>query len=733
MNNTPTLQPSPLRAGLGRGVLLVALLVLLIVGYRLRPRPPFYQFDADYAAAQLPLLALGVGLVTLAVWLGQRGALIPWHRSAERPTRRRPGWYHAATAFGLVGMAAFVEAQIQFLNLPQIATLRPDDQLAVLVGSIVLLVLGVGAVPWPVGRWLGRLTWADGAEIGAVFLLTGVAVAVRAWQLGTGIHAFVDELNFATVSTMFWDTERHTPLTLPGVRSFPFMFPYLQNHFVTLLGRDLTGLRALSVVIGAAAVPGVYLLGRALFDRPTAFAGALLLATFPPHVHFSRLALNNIAEPTFGVFALAFLARGFKHNRRLDFALAGVMLGLTQYWYEVGRVLFPVLVVAWCGWGLLVGYARTRWRGLLIMGVLAVIVGGPIYITLMHNDLPLNARVQEVGHTGSAVDLLENVDPTDAEYRDGLLLAFMTYVHQPEFGVYYMGGAGGFVLWVLVPLLLVGVGAVLARPGHPAVLLVGVLVLNALFTSLISTPQLATRYVGAFPVLALLLGLGVRVLGRMLLGLRLDHAWRGAVLAGMVLVAGAGALAQGVYYFETHLPLYNRQFRDVDRYDAQDAAFRLAALPGPVRGHIVAEDVANQAFLQGIIDFSRTHPAGARITVNDPHTFRPWVLNANQQHVFFIGPGDLHTRTLLAWYFPLGQPQFSPYNVPERFELAMFPARGRYYTAHAPPVLLLGAQRYLDAPLQDRLMACYLERSHLQPLRACIDFPQAVEVSPVGR
>src|SRR5690606_27829994 len=114
-----------------------------------------------------------------------------------------------------------------------------------------------------------------------------------------------------------------------------------------ILGHNLTGLRIFSAVFGTLTVPALYLLARELFDRRTALLAALLLATFPPHIHFSRLGLNNIADPLFGVLALAFLVRGLKRGGLRDYALSGVMLGLTQYFYEGGKLLYPLLFGAW--------------------------------------------------------------------------------------------------------------------------------------------------------------------------------------------------------------------------------------------------------------------------------------------------------------------------------------------------------------------------------------------------
>src|SRR5690606_6634794 len=107
---------------------------------------------------------------------------------------------------------------------------------------------------------------------------------------------------------------------------------------------------------------------------------ALILATLPTHVHFSRLALNNAADPFFGTMALALLARGMHSHRAADFAMAGAFLGLTQYFYEGGRLVYPILTLIW------LVFAVSLWKrkasGILITLITAVIIAFPVYYAL---------------------------------------------------------------------------------------------------------------------------------------------------------------------------------------------------------------------------------------------------------------------------------------------------------------------------------------------------------------
>lgn len=709
-----------LRMAASRIVALLAIALLLGYTYQIQPMPPGTFFDYEHLVAQTPLVGVGWLVLALAVLLSRPGHLITWQ---PQPVALSQRVNLAAGVLGALCIVAFTAAHTQHLGLSTLHGLHPDDQFALLVAGCALLVVGLsgGGIRLRAARPRLRLSSGLGWEIGAVVVLMLVGFGLRAWRLNTAVHLFVDEVLFSTAAAIYWQPP-YIDIASPGTRDFPFLFSYLQNHFITLLGRDFAGLRMLSVVMGTLTIPAVYLLGRTLFDRPTAYAATIIFATFPPHLQFSRLGLNNIADPLFGTFALAFLALGFKHNRRLHFALAGVGLGLTQYWYEVGRSLFPLLVVLWSAWGLLAGYARQRLRGLVLAAVAATVVALPIYATIYALELPLNPRVEDIGSTSNPFDMLAIL--SEDTYPERLLLAFMTFVHQPEWGTYYYGGEGGFVLIVFVPLMLLGAGYSLVRPKHPGVVIVGLIVLNAFFTSLIVSTEISARYVSTFPALALLMGLGLRVLFGLLLTPRLDGHHRGPLLAMVVLFSVMMAVAHTLYFFGSHLPTFNEQVRRQYNADAQDAMLRAADYPPAVQAHIIAFDVINENFLNTGLGFFRDNPWGDSIQVHQPGRFDMWRLpvpDRYDDYLFFVQRTDPATAALLDWYFVLGPVSETPHNVPADYRLLMIEAQGRLHTAHAPLGLLNWSNlaRHYDLPPHERWLACHQDDPALYPLRPC--------------
>ena len=128
--------------------------------------------------------------------------------------------------------------------------------------------------------------------------------------------------------------------------------------------------RALSGVLGAIAVGLLAWAGARLFDRRIGFVAAALLAVAFLPVHYAHLALNDV--PTLAPLCLALAGVGgvFTRGRMLDYALAGVGLGLAcATKYTGGIVLLPLLAAAAVGREQGLGQ---RLGGLALAGVLAL-------------------------------------------------------------------------------------------------------------------------------------------------------------------------------------------------------------------------------------------------------------------------------------------------------------------------------------------------------------------------
>lgn len=577
-----------------------------------------------------------------------------------------------ASAAGALCLLALAEINAEALGLVSLHG-APN---AVQMG---LLAAGGGLLAWGLSGRQRAQRPLPSPDLWPLAILTLAAFALRVINLESAVHFYVDEGNFVE-GVLRLQAEPHSKLLGPfnWIAAFTWVYPYLQHLSVGVFGPNLLALRFVSAALGTLTIPAVYLLGRALFDRQTALLAALLLVVFPPHIHFSRLGLNNIADPLLGTLALAFLTRGLKGGTRRDFALAGVFLGLTQYFYEGGRLLFPALALAWAGVGLMVWRPRARWLPVTALAALAV--AAPVYMTLASWDIPLATRLgrQALPPEYWAALLLSGSDTglTAAFLRHQLLPPLLHIVSLPDQSAFYYGGDTALVLPFMLPLLAFGALAALWRKGTAALLLALWIALAILGNSLLRDNVWTARYVVMLPPLALLMGAG---LAAALSALDRVPAWRRRS-AAPALLAAALCAAQVAYYFGPHLARYNQQIRP--EHDHQDVMFRARDFPPGTQIYLITDDEIVWPPL--LIYLSRfwgvDREADLRVLTPDEFAGLPDLsgLWRGADHAFFVEPDDRATRDRLHFELGLiiGQP--SPYNVPPDKQFLLFyyaPAR----------------------------------------------------------
>jgi 4-amino-4-deoxy-L-arabinose transferase-like glycosyltransferase len=417
---------------------------------------------------------------------------------------------------------------------------------------------------------------------------------------------------------------------------------------------------------------------------------ALLLAVFPPHIHFSRLGLNNVADPLFGTLALAFLARGWKGGRRMDYALGGAALGLTQYFYEGGRLLYPALAAAW-----LVGLSLQRprsahprqterpvalplsagknrgwaeWRGIAIALLAALVVAAPVYLALVGSPETVNPRMAQAGLGADYFRHLVSAGDGELWRAQAWHLAYplLAAVYLPDTSWFY-GDRRSLLLPSLVPALLIGAGVAIWRWREPgALLLLLWLGGTALGLSLLVESASAPRLVVLFPALALLAALGIRSVA----GLVMLPRTRTPVVIGVGALVAALCAGQIRTYFGPYLENYNAQIR-FER-DGEDAVFRALNFPAGTQVHIVDRVLLWNFNVGTMLDF---WDADLKVEVVYPDDLTDDVLDAlprDVDHAFFIDPDDHAVMARLQAHFALEPPQYSPFNVPQYRQFVLY-------------------------------------------------------------
>ncbi|MEL6271478.1 MAG: glycosyltransferase family 39 protein, partial [Chloroflexota bacterium] len=524
-----------------------------------------------------------------------------------------------------------------------------------------------------------RRTWLVLAN---VFLL---ALAVRLWQLQDGLRVLVDEMQNIRPIVQMWDGP--TPLLgqIDGVH-YPYthLYPYVQQVGSAVFGYSLFTLRLPNAIYGALSVLVLYWLIKLLFEnRQLALLAAVALATFPFHVHFSRLGIMNLYDPTLAALAFGFAYRGVRHGLRRDWIFAGAALGCTHYVYEGGRLMHTPLLVMWVVllvlWAWRQGQAvplRRTLRGVMWAVALSLVMAAPIYITWAGMGASLFGRLNAEALHAERMDVFATAAASTESKLYNIRETAALYVTKTDEWMFY-GGRQPIIPTVVQPFFLLGIAAALFTRRRWPVTALPVMVLAATVLSLglfMRFTLYAARHTVAMLMMALLVAIGVWWLSRLLF----QRPRRQIAAAWVIMITLA--TAQTGYYFGNHLAYYNLQARAVRGYaDPDDAVFRILELPPGTHSIIVRGDHR----------FPRYHPqsfhrylTGDRLpppqVIEEAAVTDAWLasLDASTSHALLI---ELRNRALVDRVFALYpdvRPTLSqnPYVTTEQFVLLYLPA-----------------------------------------------------------
>lgn len=548
-------------------------------------------------------------------------------------------------------------------------------QLALVVGGMGLILGGMaGGIRVYIG-WEKVSEWMRSADARWLLLFVIIGAVARGYALGTAVHFYTDETNFATTITRLRiQPDIQIMNNIGPIANFTWLFSYFQYFFVSLFGTNLSSLRIFSALVGIVTIPAMYMAGRWAFNRRIGLLSAFLMAVFMPHIHFSRLAMNNIADPLLGIVAIALLWRAIQTRSRQTYALAGACLGLTQYFYEGGRLLLPALVGIWIVIYIVTHSKQVHKKGIAIFFATFALIASAYYMSLgvwgFTNVAPrlLQQRVgeefwaefftsQNTGHQ-LQIYIEKRINP-----------AYLHIVSEPDGSGFYYSGRLPLVMPYLLPFMLIGYGVALYRWRGPGLIFPLWVILTVLGNSLIGTNNWSARFVVVFPALVLLIVLGFDAVARGLMtGLKgISPAWKkGWIIAGLLF-----ALFHVVYYFTVDLPYYNTQIRTV--HDDQDAGFRTRFLPETIEAYIITEEFEYLLDVNQILEYEQ-YPQRINITapsIFDWKAFRP---DRNTPYAFFIEPDDQQTYLQLQDLFNDGLigPFWSPYDVPRYKQYALY-------------------------------------------------------------
>ena len=259
--------------------------------------------------------------------------------------------------------------------------------------SLLLILLFAFLLDWRAPREPTAMTVADEEEQGAVgrwswwsiasFIAIGlVALFMRLWQFDElPFGTWYDEAEAGLLALRILENANYRPI-FEGSINMPAHYLYLITFFFRYVEISTQSIRLVSVVMGVAMVGAAYLVGRELFGgRLWGLALAFLVAVARWSVNFSRIGMYNISTPLFQLLTIGLLLRAFRRGRYVDYALAGLSLGLGLCFYVAFQLFVGVMLLFYLWMSLIQrGFLRRTWSGLLLVLVTAALVVMPLVV-----------------------------------------------------------------------------------------------------------------------------------------------------------------------------------------------------------------------------------------------------------------------------------------------------------------------------------------------------------------
>lgn len=166
------------------------------------------------------------------------------------------------------------------------------------------------------------------------------------------------------------------------------LYYYLAAPLLFIVRDPQMTIRLTSALIGLVFVVAIGAFTAQISNWKAGLLAAAFAAITYWSVFASRYGVRNITLPLLSTLSAAQFFRAIRPDKsqtaNLQFALAGVFLGLTFYTYQSSR-LVPFLFVALCLW--LAWFERERfraeWKGLLLFFAIGLVIGAPLFIYLL--------------------------------------------------------------------------------------------------------------------------------------------------------------------------------------------------------------------------------------------------------------------------------------------------------------------------------------------------------------
>jgi 4-amino-4-deoxy-L-arabinose transferase-like glycosyltransferase len=325
------------------------------------------------------LFALAVTLIILAL-RKQPGPMVEMSGFQPVESGKKLRWGYAA------GVLAVILAILEFgLFASSIPSIYPWlfylASVALLIASIALVDVRKQPDTPKAQHW----SWLEIGFFAAIFAIAAFMRLYRFNQVPFG--TWYDEADNGLNALRILNEPGFLPVFAEST-NLPAHFIYLIALSFRLLGVSTLSIRAVSVVFGLGTVAAAYLSGRELFNRKMGLVIAFILAVSRWDVNWSRIGMHGVTVPFFELLTIGLVLRALRRQRLMDYALAGLSIGLSLGFYTPLR-LFPLVVGLFIValWNNRHNLIQSIWRGLLVLFLGGIIAATPIlYLTIFKPD-----------------------------------------------------------------------------------------------------------------------------------------------------------------------------------------------------------------------------------------------------------------------------------------------------------------------------------------------------------
>ncbi|MHB9031586.1 MAG: glycosyltransferase family 39 protein [Anaerolineae bacterium] len=342
-----------------------------------------------------------------------------------------------------------------------------------------------------------------------------------------------------------------------GIMGHPTLFFYVQAIALWLGGISTAALRLPSALASAVAVIWLYKLVKRWYSARTALITALFYVGYHVAVHYARLGLNNIWDVFFVLGVLWYAQRGLDENSAWPWAVSGLLLGLSIYFYLGSRftvfILAAFLLIRWLQGAQL--WRRQRGHIAVLAGV-TLLAALPLLNFFLLHLADMSARWSVVSILSNG--WLQSEPLVTGKTQTALLieqflksaLAFNLYPdrtpnYDPGMPLMQFGMAICFVFGLITSLAY-------PRRRLNVLLLAWFLAVVIVGGMLLDNPPNSGRFVLLIPVVLLLAALGLEAILDLLAVLLAQPRWLATLAAvSLALVMSYASLR---FYFVTYAP-----------------------------------------------------------------------------------------------------------------------------------------------------------------------------------